>query len=184
MKTIVLLLGLWACSACHAAEYFSARYLVDIDYPSLKPDQRIVGFKIDLKGAKFDSIDPLPAGWSLKIENGSDGVASLEGEIDVGMAEVMGESGHLCLVSIADEQRCTAREKRHRQDHAVLRDLVQRLPDIACAAHGARRDDRAGCAEFRSVRRECEPDEKRRVEAGVEQDAVVGPQQQKQRTAW
>lgn len=88
MKTIIIFIGLWACCACHATEYFGERYLVDIDSPDIKQDQRIVSFKINLKGAKFDSIDPLPAGWSLTIKNESNGVASIEGEIDVGMAAI------------------------------------------------------------------------------------------------
>lgn len=88
MKTIIFVVALWACSACQAAEYFSERYLVDIDRPDIKPDQRIVSFKITLFGAKFDSMDPIPAGWSLTIKNESNGVASMEGEIDVGMAAI------------------------------------------------------------------------------------------------
>lgn len=88
MKTIILLIGLWVCCACHAAEYFGERYLVDIDSPDIKQDQRIVSVKINLKGAKFDSIDPLPAGWTLTIKNESNGIASLEGEIDVGVAAI------------------------------------------------------------------------------------------------
>jgi hypothetical protein len=88
MKTIIFLVVFWAACACHATEYFSERYLIDIDHPSIKLDQRIVSFKIHLKGAKFDSIDPLPPGWSLTIKNQSNGVATMEGEIDVGIAAV------------------------------------------------------------------------------------------------
>lgn len=88
MKTIIMLIGLWVCCTCHAAEYFGERCLVDIDSPDVKQEQRIVRVKINLIGAKFDSIDPLPGGWTLTIKNESNGSASLEGEIDVGMAAV------------------------------------------------------------------------------------------------
>jgi hypothetical protein len=88
MKLIFLLVALWASYACHAAEYFSERYVVDITHPSIKQEQRIVSFKISLKGAKFDSIDPLPPGWAITVKNESNGIASMEGEIDVGIAAI------------------------------------------------------------------------------------------------
>lgn len=116
MKAILFFVALWACSACHAAEYFSERYLVDIAHPSVKADRRIVSFKISLKGAKFDSIDPVPAGWSLTIKNESNGISSMEGEIDVGIAAVSVKD----FVKTISLRKYLANEK----DFAITAELV------------------------------------------------------------
>jgi hypothetical protein len=116
MKAILFLVTLWACCDCQAADYFSGRYLVDIAHPSIKQDQRIVGFKISLNGAKFDSIDPLPPGWSITIKNESNGIASMEGEIDVGIAAVYVKD----FVRTVSLRKYLANEK----DFAIAAELV------------------------------------------------------------
>jgi hypothetical protein len=51
------------------------------------------------------------------------------------MAEIRGEAGHLRLIRVADEERCTAAKQRHDRDDRVVANISNHSQDVADAAH-------------------------------------------------
>jgi len=65
----------------------------------------------------------------------------------------------------------------------MVRDFLQRPPDVAEVAHRARRDRDAGGAEFRSVRSDREPEDERQVQRCIDEDAKVRTEPEQQHAA-
>ena len=68
------------CAHAQGTRTFSLTHL------ALQPGERIVGFRVDIRAGAFESVAPMPVGWSIDIDNDASWQTSVEGGIEVGSA--------------------------------------------------------------------------------------------------
>ena len=72
-----------ACSAAHAAEYS-----LDFSGVRVPVGERIVGFDITAKSAYVSSMQVIPNGWDITVDNEPSWIANVRGSILVGAAAI------------------------------------------------------------------------------------------------
>ena len=89
------------------------------------------------------------------------------------MAEVVRKARHLGLVAVSDEERRSTCKRNHDSEHGNRADLPEGLDDVRQTTNGAPRR-RAVLTKMAPIRGRHQPQEQRKVENRVDEDAVRG----------
>lgn len=99
--TVLLLLVPFATAHAEPA----TRFGVSVVIPALDDDERIVAFRIEVKGAELKALPNIPAGWTLSVRNEASSTSAISASIIVGAAALDASSLRDFLVVETSAQR-------------------------------------------------------------------------------